>query len=313
MTEKTYLSHRHEILFLYDIRMGNPNGDPSENRPRILPDGQFYVTDVRLKRFVRDFLKNKGYNILVDTVGGKTKTLTERILAYLKEEGKETADGSELFALLVGSFIDARLFGSALALTGKQSEPKSLTGAVQFNHGEVLHAAEELSLSGTSILSSQAGNTQGTFTDYYGLRYGLIGFHGIANEYNAERSRMTEQDYNLLLEAMWKGVRSAANTRTKMGQIPQLLLSIRYKKGSEFQMGGLLHYIRLLDSSQKGEKSWSSSQDYTVDLSILFSRINHFSSKIDQIYYQISPDLQLSQALPNQWLDLDLEGLKKTS
>ncbi|HRF44651.1 MAG TPA: hypothetical protein PLD30_10510, partial [Candidatus Competibacteraceae bacterium] len=28
--------------------MGNPNGDPDENRPRCLPDGRFYVTDVRL-------------------------------------------------------------------------------------------------------------------------------------------------------------------------------------------------------------------------------------------------------------------------
>ena len=33
------LSRRREFLFLYDIRMGNPNGDPDENRPRRLPDG----------------------------------------------------------------------------------------------------------------------------------------------------------------------------------------------------------------------------------------------------------------------------------
>ena len=46
------LSGRREFLFLYDIKMGNPNGDPDENRPRVLPDGTHYVTDVRLKRFV---------------------------------------------------------------------------------------------------------------------------------------------------------------------------------------------------------------------------------------------------------------------
>ncbi len=47
------LSSRREFLFLYDIKMGNPNGDPDENRPRVLPDGTHYVTDVRLKRFAR--------------------------------------------------------------------------------------------------------------------------------------------------------------------------------------------------------------------------------------------------------------------
>ncbi len=46
--------------------MGNPNGDPDENRPRRLPDGTFYVTDVRFKRFVRDWLKTQGDAILVD-------------------------------------------------------------------------------------------------------------------------------------------------------------------------------------------------------------------------------------------------------
>ena len=55
MSEKQTLTARREFVFLYDIKMGNPNGDPDENRPRVLPDGTHYVTDVRLKRFVRDY------------------------------------------------------------------------------------------------------------------------------------------------------------------------------------------------------------------------------------------------------------------
>ena len=51
MSEKQTLTARREFVFLYDIKMGNPNGDPDENRPRVLPDGTHYVTDVRLKRF----------------------------------------------------------------------------------------------------------------------------------------------------------------------------------------------------------------------------------------------------------------------
>ena len=35
---KDLLNKRQEFLFLYDIKMGNPNGDPDENRP-VLPDG----------------------------------------------------------------------------------------------------------------------------------------------------------------------------------------------------------------------------------------------------------------------------------
>ena len=49
-----------EILFLYDATLTNPNGDPDdENRPRIDPKtGVNLVTDVRLKRYFRDFIIN---------------------------------------------------------------------------------------------------------------------------------------------------------------------------------------------------------------------------------------------------------------
>ena len=73
-TEQVFLPGRREFLFLYDIKMGNPNGDPTENRPRVLPDGTHYITDVRLKRFVRDFLKSWGTDIPVDNVEGKLPT-----------------------------------------------------------------------------------------------------------------------------------------------------------------------------------------------------------------------------------------------
>ncbi|MEW6070519.1 MAG: type I CRISPR-associated protein Cas7, partial [Candidatus Thermoplasmatota archaeon] len=49
--------YRSEILFLYDIFRCNPNGDPFENRPRQNRDtGRVDVTDVRLKRTVRDYI-----------------------------------------------------------------------------------------------------------------------------------------------------------------------------------------------------------------------------------------------------------------
>lgn len=54
------IKNRSEILFLYDIRDGNPNGDPmDENKPRIDEEtGANLVTDVRLKRTIRDYLYN---------------------------------------------------------------------------------------------------------------------------------------------------------------------------------------------------------------------------------------------------------------
>ena len=115
MNERNTLTSRREFLFCYDIKMGNPNGDPDENRPRVLPDKTHYVTDVRLKRFVRDYLKAKGQEILVDTIEGKTTNLTGRVAAYLKANNKKQCEKrAELVDILLTAFIDARLFGSSL-------------------------------------------------------------------------------------------------------------------------------------------------------------------------------------------------------
>src|SRR3954471_20924727 len=95
-SETATLSSRREFLFLYDIKMGNPNGDPDENRPRVLPDGTFYVTDVRLKRFIRDYLKMKDHDILVDSVEGRTTNLTGRVAAYLESKKLKKCEGPDL-------------------------------------------------------------------------------------------------------------------------------------------------------------------------------------------------------------------------
>ncbi|MCL4419592.1 type I CRISPR-associated protein Cas7, partial [Patescibacteria group bacterium] len=229
------LSGRREFLFLYDIKMGCPNGDPDENRPRVLPDGTYYVTDVRLKRFSRDFLKSRKCEILVDSIEGRTTNLTGRVVHYLAKNSKEKVEGKELVNVLLNAFIDARMFGSSLAFKtekfkdekGKDQTwepkpvPKTLTGAVQLNMGEVLHRAESVDIHGTSVFGSDESKSQGTFTSYYGLRYALTGFSGVANEHSAELSRLSDEDYELLLKSLWHGVRSAGNTRTKVGQIPR--------------------------------------------------------------------------------------------
>ncbi|CAA7602826.1 CRISPR-associated protein Csh2 [Acididesulfobacillus acetoxydans] len=317
------LSGRREFLFLYDIKMGNPNGDPDENRPRVLPDGTYYVTDVRLKRFCRDFLKSRKYEILVDSIEGRTTNLTGRVVHYLANNGKEKVDGKALVDVLLNAFIDARLFGSSLAFKAEKlkdekgkdqtwepkPEPKTLTGAVQLNMGEVLHQAESVDIHGTSVFASDDTKSQGTFTSYYGLRYALIGFSGVANEHSAQVSRLSDEDYELFLHSLWHGVRSAGNTRTKVGQIPRLLLSIEYQPGEEFQFGRLHDYVRLEAATGKGEKEWASPDDYRVDLGKLLTRIEGERSRISNVRYALSKDMALTEPLPEYWEEFAVEDL----
>lgn len=317
------LGSRREILFLYDIRMGNPNGDPDENRPRQLPDGTFYVTDVRLKRFAREYLKLKGEEILVDQLGGQPVDLAKRVLGWMAGRKKRQLTGADLVAAILDGFIDARLFGSSLAMKPPASAkgwdpspvPRTVTGAVQFNHGEVLHAAEEVLIRGTSTFTagerrdgSEPG--QGTFTDYACLRYGLIGFSGVANEHSAAMSRMTESDYDKLLRALWNGVRAAGNTRTKTQQSPRLLIDVRYKPGVEYQIGNLITYVKPEARGAKAEpRRWASCDDYALDVARLVTKLGeaHEAKRIDVVHIARESDLHIKGDLPKWWKAMSLD------
>jgi len=322
-TDPKTLASRREILFLYDIRMGNPNGDPDENRPRQLPDGTFYVTDVRLKRFARDYLKLRGDEILVDQLEGQAVDLGKRVLGWMEAKKKGQLTGTELVSAILDGFIDARLFGSSLAMKAPAQakdwkpspKPTTLTGAVQFNHGEVLHPAEELLIRGTSTFTSGekkdgVDRDQGTFTDYACLRYGLIGFSGVANEHSAALSRMTEADYGKLLGALWNGVRAAANTRTKRQQSPRLLLDIRYKAGVEYQLGNLINYVKPISRGEKADpRHWASCDDYRLDITRLLAKLgeSHAAGRIDAVNVTLESDLHLQGELPSWWKKLELD------
>ncbi len=317
----TTLSNRNEFLFLYDIKMGNPNGDPDENRPRVLPDNTVFVTDVRLKRFVRDYFKQIGEDILVDTIDGRTTNLTGRVAHYLVKNNLKRATGSEIVDILQGAFIDARLFGSSYAFKAEKIEvegkeekwepkpiPKTITGPVQINMGEVIHEVEQVDIHGTTTFGSDEEKSQGTFTQYFGIRYGLIAFSGVANEYSAEISKLTDRDYQLFLNGLWKSVRESANTRTKRGQMPHFLLNISYKPKSEFQFGRLQDYVKPISKDGKEEKDWNSPNDYDLDISLLLKRLEKYSHKIEKVTYQKSDDLHLSNRIPEDWEKLRLDG-----
>jgi CRISPR-associated protein Csh2 len=322
-TESALLQSRREILFLYDIRMGNPNGDPDENRPRQLPDGTFYVTDVRLKRFARDYLKLRGNEILVDQLDGHSVDLAKRVLGWMEAKKKGQLTGADLVGAILDGFIDARMFGSSFAMKPPSSakgwdpspKPKTLTGAVQFNHGEVLHAAEELLIRGTSTFTSGekkdgGDKEQGTFTDYACLRYGLIGFSGVANEHSAVLSRMTEGDYDKLLGALWNGVRAAANTRTKTQQSPRLLVDVRYQPGNEYQVGNLITYVKPVARGDKTDaRHWSSCDDYKLDVSRLVDKLGsaHAAGRIAAINITLDSDIDFTGDLPSWWTKQSLD------
>ena len=225
------IKNRSEFLFVYDVKDANPNGDPlDENKPRFDEETrQIIVTDVRLKRTIRDYLVTvKGMDIFIIEMKDEN--------GNLRTKEDRSADFGDDPQEILKKCIDMRLFGATTAIKGKTI---TWTGPVQFKYGRSLHCVDgPVLIKGTTVMPSKEGKKQGTFREEWIVPYALIAFYGVANEYAARTTQLTEEDLALMQEAMWKGTKDLI-MRSKFGQMPRLLLRLVYKEGEDFYLGEL--------------------------------------------------------------------------
>lgn len=300
------IKNRSELVFLYDVRNANPNGDPDENRPRIDEETDInIVTDVRLKRTIRDYLYHyKGYN------GSAGKDIFIREIEYepgkIQDAKMRAKDFENDPEKILERCIDVRLFGGTIPITikkkseeGEEREAGSSitwTGPVQFGFGRSLHKVEEKYIKGTGAFASEAGREQKTFREEYILPYSLICFYGIINENAAKSTKLTENDVEELLDGIWNGTKNLL-TRSKFGQMPRFLLRVIYEKDN-YHIGDLDKKIKLLDEGGKevdrdgkNGKLLRGIEEVRLDLTDLVNTLKVNSSKIKEIQIEANADV----------------------
>ncbi len=279
---------RSELLFLYDIENNNPNGDPLDsNKPRMDEEtGHNIVTDVRLKRTIRDYLMNfKGF----DGTGEKdifVKTIEDE--KGFVQDGKARAKNfNDKKEEVLKKCIDIRLFGGVLPLEG---DSITFTGPVQFKMGKSLNQTEVVYIKGTGAFASGKDKGNKTFREEYIVPYSLISFYGLINENSAKHTSLSQEDVKLLLEGIWEGTK-ILNTRSKVGQTPQLLLKINYKENN-FHIGALDKLIKI--KSNLEDLKIRDIQEVTLDIELLKAVISKNQSKIESIEYKLGDRVSLT-------------------
>ncbi|MEN4006114.1 MAG: type I-B CRISPR-associated protein Cas7/Csh2 [Methanobacteriaceae archaeon] len=295
--------NRSELVFLYDVTYANPNGDPlDENKPRIDEETEInLVTDVRLKRTIRDYLYDfKDQDIFVREIEyepGKIQDAKLRAEDYLLDENGEKIEKKTLkleemkkimYENIVKNCVDVRIFGGTIPIekTNKEKSSITLTGPVQFRFGRSLHKVEIKHIKGTGAFASSEGKQQKTFREEYVLPYSLIGFYGIINENAAKKTEMTEEDADLLLEGIWKGTKNLI-TRSKFGQMPRLLLKVEYKEENYF-IGDLDKKIKI-EHDLEDDKKLRNIKELKIDISELSNALKLDKNKIESISIKCDP------------------------
>ncbi len=297
------IKERREVLFLYDVSWANPNGDPlDENKPRIDEETLInYVTDVRLKRTIRDYIHDfKKQEIFIRE---------ERVEGDEGEKKKELKTKDELYkaygspSKVLEKCIDIRLFGGTFALKrGKKEKEEgeekkedknqfALTGPVQFKYGHSLHRVKLEFVKGTTVMPAGEKKEQGTFTERYILPYSLIAFYGVVNENAAENQNilLTDEDLELMLEGMWEGTKNLLST-SKVGQMPRFLLEVTYKE-KNYHLGELDKRIKLV--SDKRDEEIRDISEVSINATELVNALLENLDKISGIKYKIDERLKM--------------------
>ena len=310
------IKDRSEILFIYEVRDANPNGDPlDENKPRVDPEtGVALVTDVRIKRTVRDYWHGrKEMKILVHDTFSDDGFLNDgkgRCRMFFEAAEVATSDTipaaqKKLAAAVTGDCIDARVFGATLPfqLTSTKKGSVTLTGPAQFSgFSRSLHRVSLQFVQGTAAYASKTGTVQKSFREEHLVHYACFACYGVVNEIAARHSGMTEADRALLLEGLWRGTEDLIS-RSKMGHRPLLLLDVRGRDG--FRLGDLASRVRLV--SELNDLKVRSVDDYELDVSSLWAALEANASRLEGVRWRCAPELRLTRE--GGWRGFDAPGV----
>jgi len=220
------LNNRYDFVLLFDVKDGNPNGDPDAgNLPRMDAEtGRGLVTDVCLKRKVRNFVglvkgEQPPFEIYVKE---KAVLNAQHRRAYLelklepesKKLPKNIEDAKKLTGWMCKNFYDIRTFGAVMSNEvncGQVRGPVQMTFArsvdpvVALEHSITVCAARKED----KPIEDQIG-IQGR---KYTIPYGLYVAHGFVSSFLAKQTGFDENDLELLWQAlaqMFEHDRSAA-------------------------------------------------------------------------------------------------------
>ncbi len=199
------IKNRYDFVFLFDVKDGNPNGDPDQaNLPRVDAENQEgLITDVCMKRKVRNYVTLKHelktpYDIFIRQ-GNVLNTLID------SAEGETVQTRQEN---LCSDYFDVRAFGAVMS-TGKKGAG-TVRGPIQFTFSrseDRVYQAEH-SITRCAVTTEDDAKKQesrehaSTFGRKATVPYALYRMHGFVSVMDAVKTGFSQADLSLLWESL---------------------------------------------------------------------------------------------------------------
>jgi len=213
------LSNKIDFAAIICVKHANPNGDPlNGNRPRITYDNLGEISDVAIKRKIRNRLQDMKYPIFVQSDDNRVDeypSLRARAEAILKDI--DPNDKKKYLEEACKTWIDVRAFGQLFPFSGKKGEKSkgeedssgvsvSVRGPVSihpaFSVAPVLDRISSIQI--TKSVNTETGEKRGSAT--MGMKHrvdhGVYVFYGSMNPQLASKTFFSDKDADAIKEAI---------------------------------------------------------------------------------------------------------------
>lgn len=201
------LKNKIDFAVVVTVDGANPNGDPlNGNRPRTTIDGIGEISDVCIKRKIRNRLQDMGQRVFVqsdDRADDGFKSLRERADSATKDCGK---DENKFIERVCSEWIDVRAFGQLFAFKGAGSGGLSIgiRGPVSIRPAFSVCPVDVTSIQITKSVNSEKSDKRGS--DTMGMKHrvehGLYIIRGSINPQLASKTGFSDEDAEVLKEAL---------------------------------------------------------------------------------------------------------------
>ena len=201
------LQNKIDFVALVSVNRANSNGDPlNGNRPRTDLNGFGEISDVCIKRKIRNRMQDLGRPIFVqseDRCNDGFGSLSERASAAMK--GVKDRDAYAAHAC--ETWLDVRAFGQVFAFKDAKGVSVGVRGPVSIHQASSVSAVDIESIQITkSVNGEKKGKDENRASDTMGMkhfvRFGLYEIKGSINVQLAEKTGFSEEDADTVKECL---------------------------------------------------------------------------------------------------------------
>ena len=202
------LQNKIDFTVLIRVENANPNGDPlNGNRPRTTYTGQGEISDVCIKRKIRNRLQDMGESIFVQSSDRKTdeySSLSERASGNIKDY----KNSEEYAKKACEQWMDVRAFGQVFAFKAGKDKKEGVSvgvrGPVSIHQAVSCSPVDINSMQITKSVNSETSDKKGSDTmgTKHFVEFGLYRVKGSINVQLAEKTGFSENDARQLQEAL---------------------------------------------------------------------------------------------------------------